>query len=121
MRRRILFLLVIMSALAVRAYEKIPLRLDYDRDIYGETVRDDRSLSMCVSAFHDGRLVTVCSEKVLEDVSIRVRDGGGNVLSEQTGITLSGSYTFLFEGDAEGTLSLTVRTESEVYHGEFSL
>ena len=29
MRRRILFLLVIMSALAVRAYEKIPLRLDY--------------------------------------------------------------------------------------------
>ena len=83
--------------------------------------RDDRSLSMCVSAFHDGRLVTVCSEKVLEDVSIRVRDAGGNVLSEQTGITLSGSYTFLLEGDAEGTLSLTVRTESEVYHGEFSL
>ena len=63
-----------MSALAVRAYEKIPLRLDYDGDIYGETVRDDRSLSMCVSAFHDGRLVTVCSEKVLEDVSIRVTE-----------------------------------------------
>ena len=55
MRRRILFLLVIMSALAVRAYEKIPLRLDYDRDIYGETVRDDRSLSMCVSACRNRR------------------------------------------------------------------
>ena len=75
MMRQKLFLAVAGLLLCFPLFAKERIVLEC-RDYEDWWTRDDRSLSMCVNAFHDGRLVTVCSEKVLEDVSIRVRDAG---------------------------------------------
>lgn len=83
--------------------------------------KDNRSLSLLPVASHDGNVITICSEKTLEEVCVYVVDAHGNILhTEEVGM-LSGEYSFTLGGQPKGTLWLVIQTEEESYEGTFSL
>lgn len=90
-------------------------------DLKGMIGRDNRSLSLFPTASHDGNVITICSEKALEEVCIYVVDAHGNVLHTEEVGTLSGEYSFTLSGEPKGTLWLVVQTDEESYEGTFSL
>ncbi len=90
-------------------------------DYKNELVQDNRSLSLLLTASHDGNVITICSEKTLEEVCVYVGDAHGNILHTEYVGTLSGDYTFILDGQPKGTLWLVIQAEEESYEGTFSL
>ena len=98
--------------------KQIVLRCTDNKDVW---VQDNRSLSLLPTAVHDGNVITICSEKTLEEVCIYVVDAHGSVLHTEEVGTLSGEYSFTLSGEPKGTLWLVVQTDEESYEGTFSL
>ena len=115
MKRLFFFLALIVSGIYGWSEEEIILNNDSDR------IKDERSLSIAPTASHDGNVVTIYSEKTLEDVSIYVVDVYGGILYSMEESTLIGNYTFTLDGNPKGTLTLVIQTSEGYYEGEFSL
>lgn len=73
------------------------------------------------TASHDGNVITLYSEKALENVGIYVVDAHGGVLYGAEESTLVGGYTFVLYGNPKGTLFLVIQTSEGYYEGEFSI
>ena len=84
-------------------------------------VQDERSLFQFLTASHDENVITICSEKTLDEVCVYVVDAHGNILHAEEVGTLSGDYTFTLDGQPKGTLWLVIQTDNESYEGTFSL
>ncbi len=65
MKQFIVFLLIVLLSIPVYASE--PIYLSFYKVDKGENTRDDRSLSVAPIASHDGNVITIYSEKVLEN------------------------------------------------------
>ncbi len=118
MKQLIAILLIALLSIPVYADEVIPL--SYKGNI-GENINDNRSLSIVPTASHDGHVITIHSEKVLEDVGIYVTDAHGTILFCAEESILTGSYTFILDSNPKGTLFLVIQTNEGWYEGEFSL
>ena len=120
MKYLIFILLVTFTSTFAFAEENIILQNITNND-EGGWVRDNRSSSIAPIASHDGNVVTIYSEKTLEDVSIYVVDVYGGILYSMEESTLIGNYTFTLDGNPKGTLTLVIQTSEGYYEGEFSL
>lgn len=90
--------------------------------VYGSNQEDERSLSGELVATHDGFQVYIYSEKILENVCIRVTDANGNAVASEDVDEIQGRYTFYIEDtEVKGTLTLFIQTATESYEGIFSL
>ncbi len=119
--KKVFFILIgCLSCLVGLAIERtIPLFC-----VYGDQkdlIKDERSLFMVPTASHDGNVITIYSEKTLEDVCIYVVDAQGGILYSTEESALVGNYTFSLDGNPKGTLMLVIQTGEEYYEGEFSL
>lgn len=119
MKQFVTTLLIVLVSLSVYASE--PIYLSLYKDDKGDKTKDERSLSIAPTASHDGNVITIYSEKVLEDVEIYVVDAHGGILYSAEESTLLGNYTFALDGYPKGTLMLVIQTNEEYYEGEFSL
>lgn len=85
------------------------------------TIKTERSLSMLPVATLDGNVISISTEKTLENTCIYVVDAHGQVWYEAEIGTLMGTYSFVVTDHPNGTLTLVVQTAEGNYAGEFTL
>ena len=112
---------LLITSLSMSVYASESIYLSFYKNDKGENIKDRRSLSIVPTASHDGNVITIYSEKTLEDVCIYVMDVQGGILYTMEDSTLTGNYTFTLDGNPKVTLMLVIQTGEGYYEGEFSL
>lgn len=87
-----------------------------------ERCEDDRSIPIVPSASHEGNIISIYSDILLEKVQIAVKDGIGRILfSEVIPIFPQQPYTFSIGNIENGIYTLELNDGKEEYYGYFEI
>lgn len=112
---------LLITSLSMSIYASESIYLSFYKNDKGENIKDRRSSSIALTASHDSNVITIYSEKTLENVSIYVEDVHGGILYSAEKSVLVGNNTFTLDGNPKGTLMLVIQTGEGYYEGEFFL
>lgn len=111
----ILLLCVLLTCHHVQAQSQgITLIVSDNKDTW---LKDDRSLSLLVSAMMDGNIIVIQTSQMVDEISIAISDTMGNIVFSSHQNNSSRTHTFFVENLSAIKGTIEVCIESKTYIG----